>query len=120
MGDSPVAILYDSGGTEKGTVSNPVVVSGGATPASTATCTNVSASASSVQLLAANSSRLGVTVYNDSMAVLYLKLGTTASATSFTVRLARYDYYEVPGRYTGCIDGIWTVATGAARVTELT
>lgn len=86
----------------------------------TATLTNVSGSASSVTVLAANTSRIGATVYNDSTSVLYLKLGATASTTSFTVKLQADDYYEVPFGYTQIIDGIWASATGSARVTELT
>src|ERR1043166_7404353 len=55
--------------------------------AGTATLTNVSASASSVAVLAANTSRLGATVHNDSTAALYLKFGATASTSSFTVKI---------------------------------
>jgi hypothetical protein len=51
---------------------------------------------------------------------LYLKLGSTASVTSFTTRMVAYAYYEVPFQYTGTIDGIWASATGSARMTELT
>lgn len=71
-------------------------------------------------VLAANVNRLGATIYNDSTALLYLKLGTGASLTSFTVRIAARGYYEVPFNYTGLVHGYWSVATGAARVTELT
>jgi hypothetical protein len=87
--------------------------------ANTSTLANVAASASSVTLLASNANRLGAMIYNDSTAVLYVKFGTTASATSHTMQLQRYDYYEVPAGYTGRIDGIWTAATGNARVTEV-
>jgi hypothetical protein len=95
------------------------------TRSGTATTSNVSGSASNVTLLASNTDRLGATIYNDSSAVLYLKLGATASATSFTVLLlgngsGAGGYFEVPAHYTGIIDGIWASATGAARVTELT
>lgn len=95
------------------------------TKSPTATLSNVSASASSVTLLSANANRLGATITNDSTADLYVKFGTTASATSFTVILdgvagVAKSYYEVPYNYTGRIDGIWASATGAARVTELT
>jgi hypothetical protein len=85
----------------------------------TPTQTSVAGSASSVQLLAA-SSRRGATIFNDSAATLYLKLGTTASTTSFTVRMLANAYYEVPFGYMGQIDGIWSSATGNARITELT
>jgi len=91
----------------------------------TATLSNVAGSATSVTLLSANSSRIGATITNDSSAVLYIKFGTTASTTSYTVVLAGaasapFSYYEVPAGYTGRIDGIWASAAGNARVTEMT
>lgn len=89
--------------------------------ASTATLTNVTSSASSTSILASNSSRKGMLLYNDSTSSLYLKFGTTASTTSFTVLIPPAGYYEMPGPkiYSGAIDGIWSSANGAARVTEL-
>lgn len=87
----------------------------------TATLSNVADTATSTTLLASNADRLGASVYNDSTVALYLKLGTTASATSFTIKLQPDDYYEVPAGYTGRIDGIWASdASGSARITELT
>jgi hypothetical protein len=88
----------------------------------TATLSNVSGSASSVTLLASNTSRLGATIHNDSTADLYLKFGSTASSTSYTVKLTAQALYEVPGPYiyNGIITGIWSSATGSARITELT
>ncbi len=81
---------------------------------------SVAGSASNVTLLASNANRLGATVFNDSTAVLYIKLGATASTTSFTFKAQPDGYYEVPFGYTGIIDGIWASATGNARLTELT
>lgn len=104
-------------------ISGTVAVSsgGGAAAASTATLTNVNDSNVSATLLAANSSRLGATIFNDSDQILYVKFGTTASSSSFTVKMAAGDYYEVPYLYTGKIDGIWAAdSTGAARITEFT
>src|ERR1044072_5399198 len=66
----------------------------GATAASTATVTSVSDTASSTTLLSLNTSRLGATIYNDSTVDLYVKLGTTASTSSFTIKLSPNDYYE--------------------------
>jgi hypothetical protein len=87
----------------------------------TSSTANVTGSASSVTLLAANSARLGAMLFNDSSAALYVKLGATASTSSFTVKLAAGGYFELPHPcYTGIIDGIWDSATGAARVTEVT
>lgn len=93
-------------------------------PAATATLSNVTASATSVQLLAANTARLGVVIYNDSTAILYVKFGTTASTTSYTLEVPNEDWVALPGEmgvvYTGRIDGIWAAANGACRITELT
>lgn len=86
----------------------------------TATLTNVTSSASSVLLLASNVNRKMAMFYNDSTSTLYLKLGVTASTTSYTVQLQAGGYYELPSPiYTGEIDGIWSAANGAVRITEL-
>lgn len=87
---------------------------------STPTQSSVASSASSVSLLVANADRIGATIYNDSSVALFVKLGATASATSFSKKLAAGEYYEVPACYAGAIDGIWESATGNARITELT
>lgn len=95
------------------------VNTGGTNPA-TSTVTSVSGSASSVELLASNTSRSGAYFYNDSSAECYLKLGTTASTTSFTIKMAASSFYELPSPvYTGKIDAIWASATGAIRITEV-
>lgn len=87
----------------------------------TATLSNVSASASSVTLLAQNSSRLGATLYNDSSSSCYVKLGSTASTTSFTHKMGSGDALVIKDPvYLGIITGIWDSATGTMRVTELT
>lgn len=87
----------------------------------TSTRSSVSGAASDTLLLSSNSSRDGAMIYNDSSATLYLGLGTTAaSTTNFTVKMAPETYYEVPYHFTGEIRGIWSSATGAARVTEFT
>lgn len=82
--------------------------------------TQVASSATNVTLLASAAGRRGSTVYNASTAILYLKLGATASATSYTTQVAASGYYEVPFGYTGIIDGIWAAANGFAYVTSLT
>lgn len=86
---------------------------------STATESNVAASITNVTLLASNASRKMAMIYNDSTSDLYVKLGTTASTSSFTVKMVSQAYYELPiPVYTGQIDGIWTIAVGSARMTE--
>lgn len=83
--------------------------------------TSVAASASSVSILASNNNRSGAAFYNDSSAICYLKLGTTASTTSYTVQMAAGSYYELPTIrcYVGAVDAIWASATGSLRITEL-
>lgn len=107
-----------------GGVAGTVAVS--SLPASTATLSNVASSASSVTLLAANASRKGATIVNDSASVLYVKFGAAASATSYSYYLPGLNAssvpatLEVPFRCTDIITGIWVSATGSARVTEFT
>jgi hypothetical protein len=84
-----------------------------------ATTANVSSSASSVTILAANSAATGRAVFNDSTAALYLKYGTTASTTDYTVKINAGGYFEFPQPgYRGRVDGIWASANGSARTTE--
>jgi hypothetical protein len=86
---------------------------------STTNTSSVAASVSNVTLLASNGTRLGATFYNDSSALLYIKLGPTASLSDFTIKLLPLSYYEVPYGYTGEIDGFWSNSTGFVRIGEL-
>lgn len=89
--------------------------------ASTPVTTSVAHTASNATYLAANSSRLGASLYNDSSTTdVYLKLGATATVSSFTIRMAPGGYYEVPFNYVGIIDGISSAASGNMRVTQVT
>jgi hypothetical protein len=51
-----------------------------------------------------------------------MKLGATASTTSYTLQIASGGYYESPfnGIYTGAVDGITSASTAQLRITELT
>jgi hypothetical protein len=92
-----------------------------------AVCTNVAAAAADTMVLAANKYRAMAMITNDSVATLYLKLGTGASLTSHTVQIPRGGYYELPqgsgasgnAVYNGQINGYWSAALGSARVTEI-
>lgn len=112
-------VLCDSSGAVIGVLGSSLSVRRPA--ASAAAVTNVAASAASVTLVASNANRRGLLVFNDSTANLYLKYGATASATSFTVPLGPGGLFEMPEPiYSGIVDGIWSAANGAARITELT
>jgi hypothetical protein len=87
--------------------------------AGTGTVTSVNDSSTSVQLLASNANRRGFRMTNDSTMGCYVKFGTTATSTDYTVFLPPAGYLEEP-TYTGRVDGIWTAdASGAMRITEL-
>ncbi|HNP72988.1 MAG TPA: hypothetical protein PLO33_10805 [Kouleothrix sp.] len=124
-GNTPIDLrIFDNGdGTYSlapgATASNPAQTK--LVRSSTGTKTSVGASASSVTVLAANANRLGGVIYNDSTAILYLDCtGGTASSTSFSYFVAPGATVEIPAGYTGAITGIWSSATGNARVTEFT
>lgn len=87
---------------------------------SSATVTSVAAAVVSTPLVLANTSRQGLIVYNDSVERLYVKCGVVASLTSFSALIRPGDYWELPFGYLGVIEGIWTAASGFARVTEFT
>jgi len=116
-----VKLIYGGDGVNSGDVSatNPLP---SANRSSTATVTSVNDTASSTTLLSSNSARLGASFYNDSTSTLYLKCGTTASTTDFTVKLSPSEFFELSQPvYTGRVDGIWSSdSTGAVRITEYT
>jgi len=115
-------LLVDGSGVTQ-PVSIAATVTTSETTSSTGTISSVSGSATSVTILASNASRKNATFYNDSTATLYLALtSSAASTTAYTVQIPSNGYYELPiGKlYTGQITGIWSSATGAVRVTELT
>lgn len=88
---------------------------------STPATTSVASSATNVTLLAANTGRRQAIIWNESSATLYVKLGATASATSYTYQVVGGGYLELPlPVYTGQIDGLWAAVDGNARITELT
>lgn len=91
---------------------------------STATRSQVADSATSGTLLAANTSRRGAIITNDSSAVLYVALGSgPATTTDYTTTIQPSGgTWTIPGGYTGIIVGIWASdpGDGGARVTELT
>jgi hypothetical protein len=71
-------------------------------------------------LLASNANRIYATVFNNTDKTLFIKLGATASATSFTTQLFKGSYWEIPGDYTGIIDAFAPGGTsGSVLVTEL-
>lgn len=89
---------------------------------SSSSVTSTSASATSVTVLASNANRKLAVLVNDSDKIAYVKLGATASTTSYSYKLQPNSTLELAQPvYTGVIDAIWeTSPTGSMRVTELT
>jgi hypothetical protein len=88
----------------------------------TSAVTSVASSATTVTLKASNANRRNLSVYNDADKAVYIKHGATASASSFTVKVAAGGFYELPNPcYSGVVDAIWLAApTGNALITETT
>lgn len=90
-------------------------------PSNTPTLANVAGSVTSVTLLAANAARRLCIIYNDSTSDMYVKFGTTASSTSFSIYLPSLGTTTFNGEdYAGIVTGIWISAAGNARTTETT
>lgn len=89
--------------------------------AQTATLTQVASSATTVVLVAANTNRKGLYIYNDSTAILYVAFAGTASTSVYSFQLPAQGFYEMPAPiFVKTISGIWTAANGNAILTELT
>ena len=90
---------------------------------SSATVTSVNDLNTVQTLKAANASRVALYVYNDSDQALYIKLGSTATTSDFSVKVAAGGFYELPNNpviYSGIVTGIWAAdSTGAAKITEI-
>lgn len=89
---------------------------------STSSVTSVVSAAVSTSILASNANRRMAIMVNDTDKSVYVKLGATASTTSFSYKLSPGQILELPiPIYTGAIDAIWeTSPTGSMRVTEIT
>lgn len=107
-------------GTQDVNIVSPIPLEITIQAAVTSVVTRVPSSTSNQILVAANSARLGLLFYNDSNAEQYIKLGTVATLTDFTVRLTPRMFYEVSSPiYLGQIDVIGSSTNGAIQVTEL-
>jgi hypothetical protein len=101
---------------------SPWVVTGTVSPvtAATSVVTRVPSSLTNQTLAVANSLRKGLTFYNHSTADQYIKFGTTATTTDFTVIMTPRSFYEVlTPVFVGQIDFLSSSTNGAVQVTEL-
>lgn len=98
----------------------PVPISGTVSigaASSTATVTNVSVSTTVATLSASNAAKTKVIIHNEN-GTLFVKLGSGATAASYTYRLVANTVVEISG-YTGIITAIKATGTSAALVTEV-
>ena len=86
----------------------------------TGTSSTASVTNANTTVLASNTSRKGATIYNEGTVDCFVKLGSTASLTTYTIKIIVDGYYELPFNYTGIITGITASGTATLRVTELT
>ncbi len=91
------------------------------TGSGTSAVTSVNDTASSTTLKASNAARKQIMITNTSSAVLYVKYGATASTSSFSLLLNRYETL-IEDHYNGIVDGIWATdpGDGVAMITEIT
>lgn len=75
---------------------------------SSSTDVSLASSATSAQVVAANTSRKGLLLNNTDTNTAYLYYGTTATTSKFSVAIPSGGYWEMPKpTYTGRIDAIW-------------
>ena|SRR5258708_25392810 len=92
--------------------------------ATVATITRVASANTDTLILAANNTRKGMYLFNESTAVLVLSLGVASGAIGtgpYTVQVGAGAFFELPWpSFIGAIRGQWSAVNGAAQVTELT
>ena len=117
VGKSGTIALVDESGSAVNS-SNPLSIKVPA--ASSAVVTSVTSSATNSTLLAANSNRKGVLLYNNSTSILYIKYGAVSSLSDHSLAIGPGGYFEFPPPiYIGIVDCIWSVANGSAKITEI-
>lgn len=101
----------------KNDVGNPIPTS---VPLRTPTTSSVASSATSVTILAANASRRGISVMNDSTSVLRLSFTTPATSANAFIAMQpqSFLYLDQQLMVGNAVYGIWTSANGTAQVTE--
>lgn len=88
----------------------------------TSVVTSITASVSNTPIVAVSTTRLGVMIYNDSTATMYLRYGNGAPTVSdYSAQLQPGALFIVPDRSARLeMRAIWSAANGAAKVTEVT
>ena len=86
-----------------------------------AVVTSIASTIGTVVLAAAQSRRVSLSIYNNSTNPLFMKMGSGAKTTDFTLMMVGSGYYEIPQPiYNGQLTGVWATANGTVLITETT
>lgn len=120
VSDNGGSLTVDGPLTDTELRATPVPITGTVSvgsPTTLATVTNISVGTSPTTLSASNSSKTKVIIYNET-GTLFVKLGTGASSTSYSIRLTANSSWEFTG-YAGVVSGTKATGTTAVLVTEV-
>ncbi len=121
-----VALTDESGTKIDFSATNAVPISGSISavpqhPAtSSATRPTTVTSSTSQMILAANANRQGAIVFNEGGALMYVLLGSPATASFYSYQMASLSTLELPFGYVGAVSGICASGTAQPMATELT
>jgi len=107
-------------GTVPVTQSGTIIVSVVGAMAGISSVYLVASSVTSVSVMSLNTNRKGGTIFNRSGTTNYIKLGTAATTSVYTVAMDDQDYYELPYGWTGVVAAISASTAGVLTVTEFT
>ena len=115
---APVPVTGGLTDTQLRAAAVPVVAS---VPTRTPTTTSVTSATNSVTILAANASRRGLMLSNQSTSKLYLSFSTPALPGNSFIEVAPSAFVLLDQQmiFTSAIYGVWTNAQGTCQVTEL-
>ena len=86
---------------------------------STVNKSSVNSGTVSGTILASNTNRNGLLLFNDSTAAFYFNFGTVASTSNYSLKMESGSYYEMNQPiYKGVITGLWSAVNGSLKVTE--
>lgn len=107
-------------GTHTVNVSVPDSSQAGVSPADTPSVATIAASTTPVELFPPAIGVSRRSVLNSSSSLLYLKYGSGASTTSYSVPVPAGKLFTFPHpTYTGRVTGVWSTANGNVRCTEV-
>ena len=104
----------------RGQDADPVPIIMDVAPRTVTTTVSVASSTDSAQLVAANTNRKGISIYNNSTAALFLSYANPATAANAFMQMQPGSLLMLDQQLvvSNAIYGIWTAANGTAQVTE--